>query len=180
MLSQRVGLAARTRIDVKRVIFKYILVVAPAAEIGQIVAAHNDREAPVGVFLAQSRQRDDGVGRYGQVHLDVAGAHTVVVVDGHTHHLQPMVVGKQRAALLQRILRRDDKPHLGHIGQLQHRVGNNQMPHVNRVERTEKQTDMFHKRKTESGKRKNRELRCEKRFPLSVFRFPLNSICTLK
>ena len=78
------------------------------------------------------------------MHLGVAGTHTVVVVDGHTHHLHTVVVFEQRLALLEWILGRYHKPHFVHIGQLKHRVGHNQVPYVDRVERAEKQTDVFH------------------------------------
>ena len=143
MLSEWPKLAPRTGIDVQIIVFQYVLVVAPTREVLKIVASHDDREPLVGVAITQMCQSNHCIRRYRQMHLDIAGTHAVIVVYRYAHHLQAMVVGKQSLALLERILWRNDKPHLVHIGQFEHRIGNYQMPHMYGIERTEKKTDML-------------------------------------
>ena len=121
-----------------------MLVVAPAVERGEVVAAHDEAELAPGVFLLQGGEGDDGVGGNGEVHLDVAGAEAVVVVDGAAHHLHAVVVGQEGGAFLEGVLGRDDEPHFVHLLVLHHGVGNDEVPHVDGVERAEEEGGSFH------------------------------------
>ena len=144
MVGEAVGMASRTGIDVEVVVLEDVLVVAPPAEILQIVASHDERKTLVGVLLAEMGQRDYGVGGYGQMEFDVAGPHAVIVLDGFADHLQTMVVGQKGAAFLEGVLGGHDEPHLIHIGELQHGVGHDEMSHMDGIERTEEESDVFH------------------------------------
>jgi hypothetical protein len=60
------------------------------------------------------------------------------------HHLQAVVVSEERGAFFQWVLGRDNKPQFIDTFMLQHRVGNNQMPHMYGIERPEEQRGSLH------------------------------------
>ena len=133
-------LGAGTGIDEEAVVVEEVLVVPPAVERVEVVAAHDEAKFAVGVFLLQSRQCNNGVAGNGQVHLDVADFQAVVVVDGSLHHLQAVVVSEEGGAFFQWVLGRDNKPQFIDTFMLQHRVGNNQMPHMYGIEGAKKKS----------------------------------------
>ena len=60
------------------------------------------------------------------------------------YHLQAVVVGEERGAFFQRVLRRDDNPHLVDSFMLQHGVGDDEVPDVDRIEGPEKKSGALH------------------------------------
>ena len=74
------------------------------------------------------------------MHLDVADFQTVVVVDGPLHHLQAVVVGEEGGAFFQRVLWRDDKPHLINALQLEYGIGDDEVPDMNGIEGAKKKS----------------------------------------
>ena len=138
---------AGTRIDVYLVVLDDILPVAPTVEGGKVVGAHDEAELFVAILLAEVGEGEYGIGRYGKVKLDIAGAHVVVVVHGKAHHFETLLVGKKGAALLKRVLRRNDIPHLVEVAVCQHGVADDEVPDVDGIERAEKETDVSHRSK---------------------------------
>ena len=76
--------------------------------------------------------------------FDIAGTHTVVVVHGQAHHLQPLLVGEEGFALLEGVLGRDNVPHFIEVAMSQHGVADDKMPDVDGIERAKKETYLSH------------------------------------
>lgn len=126
-----------TGIDINLVMLKDKFPIAPTLKGFEVVGAHDKTELFVAVLVAQMGKGEDCVGRYRQVKLHIAGTHTVVVVYGQAHNLQPLLVGKEAFALLKGILGRDNIPHLVQIAMGKHSIANNEVPDMDGVERTE-------------------------------------------
>jgi hypothetical protein len=78
------------------------------------------------------------------VELDVAGTHVVVVVDGAAHHLEALLVGEEGLTFLERVLRGDYVPDLVEVAVCQHGTADDEVPHVDGVERAEEETYVTH------------------------------------
>lgn len=63
----------RPIIDVKAVIFKEQFVVFPFGKACQVIGAHDQHKAVVGVFFLQIRQSINSIGRARQVKFDIGG-----------------------------------------------------------------------------------------------------------
>ena len=85
-------------------------------------------------------QCEDCIGGNREVKFGIADTHFVIVVYGQTHHLQPVMVGKEGLALFKWVLRRHNKPYFFQRGMGEHGVGNDQMSDVDGIERTKKKT----------------------------------------
>ena len=138
-----VGVAG-TGIDVNLVVLEDELPVAPPLEGLEVVGAHDKAELLVAVFVAEVGEGKHGVGGYGEMEFDVAGTHAVVVVDGEADHLQPLLVGEEGFAFLERVLGRDDKPHLVEVAMGKHGITDDEVPDMDGVERAEEKTYFAH------------------------------------
>ena len=76
--------------------------------------------------------------------FDIAGTHTVVVVHGKTHHLQPLLVGEKCFTFLEGVLWRDNIPYLIEVAMSQHGIANDKMPNVDGIERAKEETYLSH------------------------------------
>ena len=135
---------AGTRIDVQRVVLEDELGILPLGDIGQVVLAHDDAELLVGIHLFQLQQSVYRVGRVGEVKLHIAHSETGVVLHRQVHHVQPVVRLQQVLPLLERVVRRYDKPHLFQVAVLSHVFGNDQVADMDGVEGAEKESDFVH------------------------------------
>ncbi len=114
-------------------------VVFPFINGGQIVAAHDEGKLLVGVFFPQKGQSVNGVGGLWQAEFNVGGPEQFVVANGQLHEVKAVVVTGQRGFGLERVLRTHDQPHLIKVGLRCHEIGNDHVPHVYGIERTEEQ-----------------------------------------
>lgn len=73
----------------------------------------------------------------------IAGSKAVIVVYCAADHLHAMVVCQKSSTFLERVLRRNDKPHLIEIAIMQHRIGNNEMADMNGIKRAEKEANFL-------------------------------------
>ena len=76
--------------------------------------------------------------------FDIAGTHTVIVVHGKTHHLQPLLVGEQGFAFLEGVLGRDNIPHLIEVAMSQHGIPNDNVPDVDGIKRAKEESYLSH------------------------------------
>ena len=134
-------------VDIYLIVVDNVLPIAPTLDGGKIVGAHDEAELFVTVLLAEVGEGKYSVGRYRQVELHIASTHVIVVVYGTTYHLKPLLVGKESVTLLERVLRRDHIPHLVKTAVRQHGIANDEMPHMDGVERAEKKADVSHRSK---------------------------------
>ena len=135
---------AGTGIDVNSVMLQNEIPVAPTLKGVEVVGTHDEAELFVAVFFAQMGQSEHSVGGYGQVEFDIAGAHAVVVVHGKTHHLEPLLVGEEGLALLEGVLGGDYKPHFVKFAMGQHRVADDEVTDVYRIEGAEEKAYLAH------------------------------------
>ena len=135
---------SRTGVDVDIIVFEDEFPVAPALEGFEVVGAHDEAELFVAVLVAEVGKGEDGVGRYGEVEFDIAGPHTVIVVYGQTHHLEPLLVGKEGFALFEGVLGGYDIPHLVKVAMGQHGVADDEVADVDGIEGTEEKTNFSH------------------------------------
>jgi len=129
-----------TGVDVKFVLGKELLPVFPLVEAGEDIGTGKQDKFVRGVFLLDIGQRIDGIGGLRQVEFDVGGFEPGLVLHRHVDHIQPVDIGQERRFLLERIVRRDDKPHILDVGELDHVAGDHQVPEMDWVEGSEKES----------------------------------------
>ena len=132
---------AQPRVNQQAMLFNHCLVIFPRVERRQIVLAHDDAENNLGMRLSQMGhgvRRKIGA-RQGE--FDVSGLEVRMVSDRQMHHLQPMLLWNHVHPLLVRTARRHNKPNFIQSRQIQHVIGNDQMPQMNWIERPEVQPD---------------------------------------
>ena len=110
-------------------------------ESNKIVLSDDDAELHVGVLGPQVPHRRRSEIRLGQIEFDVTAFQLLVLRDGEVNHLQSVRLAHEFTRAFVRVVRRDHQPHFVQIGVMRHVVGDDQMPEVNRVERTEVQSD---------------------------------------
>lgn len=102
------------------------------------------------MFFLQVHKRVNGVAGFRQVEFNVRHFEFIVVMDGGTYHIVPVMLMKKSLARFEWILRRHNKPHFLQVTTLCHQVGNDEMAHVDGIERTEEET-YFHTPKSPKG-----------------------------
>ena len=135
---------SRPRVDIYLIVLENKLPVTPALEGVKVVGPHDEAELFVAVLVTEMRQSKDCVRRNGQVEFHVTGTHAVVVVHGQTHHLQPLLVGKEAFALLEWVLGRYHIPHLIEVAVGQHGVADDEMAYMDGIKRAEEKSDFTH------------------------------------
>lgn len=133
---QRSGIdrIAGTGIDQKGILRQDAFRLVPPGENRPVVGPDDEVERVLGIGALQLVQRMDGVGRARQVELEVGGSELGVTRHGKPHQLQAKGIGHQPLACLQRVVGRDEKPHLVQALELAQVVGKRQMSDVNRIE----------------------------------------------
>lgn len=137
VVAEVAAVVAGAGIDVEVVVFEDVLVVEPFGEGLQVVFTHDEAELALGVLFAQHLQRVARVGGFRERELDVAGPETEVIADGEVDEMQPLAVVEQRSFFLERVLRRHHEPEFLQVRVFQQILGNNHVPDVYRVERSE-------------------------------------------
>lgn len=117
--------------------------VFPFGEATQIVFANDDFKILVGMFFLQVHQCMDGVAGLWQVKFNVGNLELVIVMNGRPHHIVTVVFVKQSFARLKRVLGGNNKPNLFEVSAFGHQVRDDEMAHVDGIERTEEETN-FH------------------------------------
>ena len=83
----------------------------------------------------------DGIAGLGKMKFYVCDVELVVVGHSCFNHVIAVELVEQSFCRLERILRRNDEPYLVEVRGLRHDVGDDEVPDVDRVERSEEQAD---------------------------------------
>ena len=137
------GSCGNPGIDIYWITFQNQFVVFPLRKAFQVVLAHNQTELLLRIFFFQMDQGMYGIIGLGKMEFHIARLQFWIFLYGNLDHGKAMVAFQQGFFLFMGIVRGYNKPNFIKIAELHQKIGNDQMPNMDGIERAKEKSCFF-------------------------------------